>query len=198
MFSKRLKRLFVTDDDVKDDIVKSKIPDTVDMRNRIIRRHSTTYYHYTYQEEVDGIVHCKCGEYDSGSDGWRSDIKLHEVHTKNDHVDGRCVKCADREDRDECFNFREGSIAFVEFTKDDAIKHTNIMEMLGNVGGRVKCICGNTFEVGDERLINYKRSWDNSCCKLVVKTFESEYNKYLSNKKKQEWESKHGKLNHED
>ena len=41
------------------------------------------------------------------SSGWRSDIELLEVHTKNDHVDGRCLKCADREDRDECFNFIE-------------------------------------------------------------------------------------------
>ena len=211
MFSKRLKRLFVTDDDDNDVKVEKvenvkkikKIntdPKEMDaISNRFNDKYGNGYYEYTYQESVDGIVPCECGEFlEKG--GYRSDTKLVAVHTAKDHVDGRCIRCADKNLKEECFEYRQSNRVDILYPEVDILKHTNIIDLAQNLKyGSLKCVCGKEWKVGFDRIPYHNRdSGVLECCRKSITLFNDKYTEALIDKKKQEWESKHGKLNHED
>ena len=139
MFNKKIKGLFVRDDTQSMKLSK-------DMKKRGVKSNGgCVYYEYTYQDLVDGIVPCICGEIAPKDIYSRSTYS--ETHTKNDHVDGRCLKCADRENWKECFNYLKSTHAEIVHTHSDVLKHTNIMKMLGNESGEIKCICGKVYPI---------------------------------------------------
>ena len=187
MFNKGIKDLFV-----RDDTQSMKLPK--DMKKRGVKYEGCVYYEYTYQEVVDGIVPCICGEIAPKDIYSRSTYS--ETHTKNDHVDGRCLKCADRENWKECFNYLKSTHAEIVHTHSDVLKHTNIMKMLGNEFGEIKCICGKVYPIS---YFHVSIPYDSAkCCEATLKGYNKESSNYLDNKKKQEWEYKHGKFKHED
>ena len=208
MFSKRLKRLFVTDDDVKDDTVKaddvkpnrvkSNEVEVNGIRKRFCFKYGTGSYEYTYQEKLDGLVPCRCGE--SHTEGWRCDIKLLAVHTESDHVDGRCIKCADKSDNEECFDYSQGRLMSIVYPDKDILKHTNLVELTTNLDAysRFRCLCGKERSVVHNEIRYDPDSGIKDCCRKSIELFNVKYKAAILNKRKQEWESKHGKLNHED
>ena len=199
MFSKRLKRLFVTDDD---DVKVEKIntdPKEMDAISKRFNDKYWGYYEYTYQESVDGIVPCECGEF-LKKGGCRSDTKLVAAHTAKDHVDGRCMRCADKKLKEECFEYRQSRKVDILYPDVDILKHTNIVELTTNLDSfsRFRCLCGKERSVVHNEIRYDPDSGISACCRKSIELFNVKYKAAILNKKKQEWESKHGKLNHED
>ena len=186
MFNKGIKRLFV-----KDGVKSNSLRYEMEKRKKKYSSYNVVY-EYTYQEKLDGIIPCNCGEKQGE---YRT---FSEVHTKSDHVDGRCLKCAERENWNECFNYRIHSDVKIVYTESDILEHTNVKDMVGKNEGKIECICSNSFHIGNNSSKYLDPYGKKNCCKLTIYTFLNEHQKYLDNKKKQEWESKHGKFKHED